>query len=86
MKIETARQIEEAAKVLDLDVKVRESYSGRGMMGRSTAGVIGSQTAILKAVAYAAFAAGRAGADDCDSLIDDLDLRWDSMGYDQIAY
>jgi hypothetical protein len=85
MKIETAKQIVEAAQVIGADVTLREGYSGRGMYGRTTAGIVGDRTSIIKATAYAAYATGAAGH-DVDGFIDDLDFSWDSMGRDEIAY
>lgn len=69
MKLEDAQAVADASGG---DVEVRERYSGRGMYGRETAGVVGPRRAILKA----AFAAD----------VDAGNFEWDSMGLDEIAY
>lgn len=85
MKLENAQRIAKAAEDNDLDVRLYESYSGRGMFGRQTAGLVGSQSDILKAVAMTAYNIGQEG-ESIDEFMSDLDLSWDSMGRDSIAY
>jgi hypothetical protein len=91
MKLEIAKAIAESAQQIDLDVRLRESYSGRCMYGTTTAGLVGSKTNIVKAIAYTAWRFGGEDLElpesmDIDDFLAELDLRWDSMGYDNIAY
>jgi hypothetical protein len=83
MKIETAKAIVEAAESIGSEASVYEDYSGRGMYGKTTAGVVlSSMTA-----AIAAAAAAVADADEPRDMADDLgNLSWDSMGRDIIIY
>ena len=92
MKLEIAKLIVESGEKLDLDLKLREGYSGRGMFGKTTAGIVGSKSAITKATAYAAY---RFGGEELPGLSDELEIEefldevtftWDSMGRDRIAY
>ena len=83
MKIETARLIEDAATELGLAVEVYEGYSGRGMYGRKTAGVVGRRQDIVRATVQAAIEAKRIYQ---TGFQEDLDWSWDSMGRDEIAY
>jgi hypothetical protein len=54
MKLEHAERIVRAAEDLGLEVELRQSYSGRGRSGRSTAGVVGSRSSIIQSIAAAA--------------------------------
>lgn len=73
MKLETAQAIVQAAQENELNVTLREHYSGRGMFGKSTAGVVGSRSDITAAIFHAS-------KDELPSI------RWDNMGLDMIAY
>jgi hypothetical protein len=88
MKIETAKAIVEAANVIGLEVQLREDYSGRGMYGSTTAGVIGDPGDITACAAYAAFVQGEEGKDvENEEMVEDLrSMRSDSMGRDMIYY
>lgn len=88
MKLETAQRIVEAAKDVGDDVALRENYSGRGMFGETTAGVVGRTTDILAAVANAAFLLGKRGEQaDVESFFHDVHrLSQDSMGRETIVY
>ncbi len=81
MKIENARRIVKAANELDLDVTLREDYSGRGMMGRSTAGVVGSMGDIVQSIALAA---NELGPELGPHFIEDMAIATDSMGRSSI--
>lgn len=91
MKLENAQRIVKAAEDMGLDVTLREGYSGRGMYGKTTAGVIGCHGDIIKSIAYAAAQLGSEAArfedDDSDAdFIEDMDLSMDNMGLDYIFY
>lgn len=73
MKLETAQAIVQAAQENELNVTLREHYSGRGMFGKSTAGVVGSREDITAAIFLAS-------KEELPSI------RWDNMGLDMIAY
>lgn len=63
MKLETAKRIVDIAEENGIELKLYENYSGRGMFGRTTTGIVGSQTAIIEAVGLAAWRLGNeAGA------------------------
>lgn len=86
MKNSTAQQILDAAEVLGLEFEQRTDYSGRGMYGSTTVGlIVDNQTDLLKAAAYAAFEIGRNGG-DVDEFIAELDFSYDSLGRSTIAY
>jgi hypothetical protein len=90
MQLQTAQLIAEAAAECGYEVTARPSYSGRGMYGQATAGVVGSQQEIVASVAVAAYRLGQgdnADASDGDNFLEDVArLRWDNMGRDAIAY
>lgn len=73
MKLELATAIVQAANANDLRVSLRESYSGRGMFGKTTAAVVGSREDITEAIFYAS-------KDELPSI------KWDNMGLDMVAY
>jgi hypothetical protein len=66
------------------DLEVRPGYSGRGMFGETTFGVVGSKREIEEAILETAYFAGQTGE---EAVMEDLTrLRWDNMGLDFIAY
>jgi hypothetical protein len=95
MKLEHAKAIVDAAFATgcgDDEISVREDYSGRGMSGKGTAGIVyGPVGVLLSAVVYLA-ATWAAADEDADServtaLTDDLrKCSTDSMGRDTIIY
>ncbi len=87
MKLLHAELIAEAADQLGLEVKVYADYSGRGMYGKTTAGLVGSLSDIVQAIACAAVALGENVNDadyDTDDFVDDLRLSMDCMGRSDI--
>lgn len=72
MTLEDAKKIVETAEQDDSGITLYENYSGRGMFGKKTAGVVGNRTEIEDA-------AEQAGVNV--SL-----FKWDNMGLDMIAY
>lgn len=87
MKTEHAKAIAEAATDIGLDVTHREGYSGRGMYGRTTDGVVGSQGDVIQAIAAVAHQMGQDG-EDGDEFVDAMGkLSFDNMGRsDLIVY
>lgn len=87
MNIDTAWLLDNAAAVLDIDLDIREDYSGRGMYGVTTVAVVLDRASDLAAIA---FEAGRATAHDRDEAaeaVHDLrNLRQDSMGHGVVVY
>lgn len=68
----------------DYDLELYEGYSGRGMYGETTTGVVcDNLTQILKAVIESAdiFV-----SDDGYPLYTNLNLRWDNLGRGYILY
>jgi hypothetical protein len=51
MELSFARDITRASMQTDLDIEVRDEYSGRGMYGRSTAAIVCSSWADFAAAA-----------------------------------
>ncbi len=87
MKLETAEAIKRAADVIGVEVKVHPDYSGRGMFGKSTVALSGDKSDLLKCTVYAAYLIGvDQNGDGIDEFMDDLNWRWDSLGYDAIGY
>ena len=90
MKLEFAKLIVKAGSDMGYDdecMSVREAYSGRGMYGRETAGVVfDSLGKLLAAVAHATECM-ITDEDDAGDLISDLEkCRTDNMGRDTILY
>ena len=84
-----AQKIVEAGAEAGLDLSLRENYSGRGMFGRTTCGVVGDLGEILQAIVAAAYEAGAEDANsggDSDFVRRCGRLSWDSMGRDAIVY
>jgi hypothetical protein len=93
MQLETAKIIAEVAEDAgNENVSLREDYSGRGMYGQTTAGlVVGSLGDLLPLVAAAAAQLerqqGEEGVMDIDTFIGSLErIRTDNMGRDLIVY
>lgn len=91
MKIEVAKAIVEAANECGYEMKLREDYSGRGMFGRTTTGIVyDSESDMLKSVALAAIRVkekeSEEGAMTAEEFIDELDFSRDNMGYSTIVY
>jgi hypothetical protein len=99
MKIETAKAIVAAAEEIGLDsVRLYEDYSGRGMYGRTTTGVVADSWGDL--IKCVALAAGHIAQDETDldtpneredgltldDFVQDLDLSSDQMGRGLIVY
>lgn len=89
MKAEVARQLYLAAQELEVSCEWRESYSGRGMYGKSTSGVVVEQvTDIAQIAAHAAYLLCEQGKmEEAEDLVDELDaLQVDNMGLQFIVY
>jgi hypothetical protein len=76
---------------VDDDVSVRESYTGRGMFGRSCPGLTGSMSGCMAVIAEVIKEAHTAGVDNDEVVFEEvvdtlLDFRRDSMGRDVILY
>ena len=72
MTLEDAQKIVDKAEEEGLDVTLYENYSGRGMFGATTSGVVGSTVDITEAATLAGLRART--------------FRWDNMALDMIAY
>ncbi len=84
MTQELAETIVQAIEAEGRNAKIRLNYSGRGMYGKETCGVIyeGTMGGILECIlANAGFFVNNA----CDSLFDEA-INHDSMGTDIIIY
>jgi len=86
-----AAKIAELAHNEGLDVKVYEDYSGRGMYGDTTTGLVGATGDIMVGLALYAFDLGEASDEESDesiqNLVDDLrNLCQDNMGRSLIFY
>lgn len=91
MKTEHAKAIADAAIDIGLDVTHREGYSGRGMYGRTTDGIVGNPGHIIQAIAAAAhkmgYDEGLSQESNGDEFVDAMGkLSFDNMGCDQIVY
>ncbi len=84
---ETAKASVDAAEEMGIEASLRETYSGRGMYGKSTvAVVIGGQSNLLQAVALAAVRLCQELDDNPDDFLEDLAFRYDNMGHDIVVY
>ena len=89
MKLASARHLKEAADSLEVDLEVREAYSGRRMYGKEVSGVVCRVTDLVYVVANAVQKLMENDSfRDADNLIADLrGLSIDSMGrFDSIIY
>jgi hypothetical protein len=93
MKIEVAKALANAAAEIGVDMDIREGYSGRGMYGKTTVGVICEDWPILlQCAALAGARVQEAEHEDEDStltldeFVDGLIISHDSMGHRLIAY
>jgi len=88
LNADTARRLVEAGETLGIYVEAHPGYSGRAMYGRTTDGVlVNSHSDLLKLAAHACFAlASKGNKDGAVEFIDNLDLRFDDMGAQVIAY
>ncbi len=90
MNAEVAKMLKTAADRLDIEVEVTTDYSGRGMYGKSTAGLVLDNPMDL--VAIAVEAANHLNDMDKATEADDLvgyfyvSLKWDNMGRSYIVY
>lgn len=88
MEIELAETIAEALDNAGIEAKVREEYSGRGMYGNSTAGVVfdGSLGDVLRAVINYAHEFCIEDEGWPEPKFDCNRIRTDSMGLGTIIY
>jgi len=89
MILEIATAISLAAADLGLEIEVREGYSGRGMYGATTTGLVyRSETDLLRAIALVAGTiAEEQGLDALDLFIEGLaELSTDDLGRQRIIY
>lgn len=73
MDIEDAKQIVKFLEEDDAEVSLREGYSGRGMYGKTTAGIV------VDTIGFVYYAMGRLG-------LEFVELREDNMGLSYIVY
>lgn len=87
MTLEVAQGIADAAADLGVDVRVNKGYSGRGMFGKKTTGLVyNNWRSLLQAVAEYSARAINEGT-NFDDLMDDLrDLSEDNLGREIIIY
>jgi hypothetical protein len=87
MQLKHAQRIVKAAENFGENLSLRDSYRGRGMTS-PTSGVVGSRSIIIKAVAAAAanLALLCDSEEEINEFVDDMDVSFDNMGLDYIAY
>ena len=78
MDVDVARKIVDFLSARGNEVRLREDYSGRGMYGERTVGIVVDGTYGVVMIGYAA---ARLGVDPAD-----LPGFQDSMGYDLVVY
>lgn len=90
MELATANKLEELIDNMGKEARVREEYSGRGMYGKTTSGIVVEDPMIIaQAMANFAMEADGLELDDEDhQFLNDITrgFRTDSMGYDTIVY
>lgn len=90
MDLEAARALKKAADELEVELEIREGYSGRGMYGKeTTAVVVGRVTDLISLATHAALSLEQGGhsfrADSLVGLLSELSV--DNMGRtDVIVY
>lgn len=86
MQHELAKLLAEVGEELGEEVRVYENYSGRGMLGSSTTGLVIPSTGMLAVLMYHGSRRIAEGIAD-GSLEPDLNpFRTDNLGYDAIIY
>lgn len=94
MDVKTARKIVQAGDDLGLELNIREEYSGRGMFGKKTAGVVfDSLNDLLQSVAHAAAETAiedfeeHDGDESMQDFMEGLEIKGqDNMGMSSIVY
>ena len=87
MRQELAEIIVEACKIQGIEADIHEDYSGRGMFGDTTTGVVsGGVAKVLSAVISNADMLVDHTYGDPEPLFSDLDIQTDSMGLGIIIY
>lgn len=89
MKYQAAKLIYKAAQENDYEVELIENYSGRGMFGKTTTGlVLADINVFIRVVAFASkmFVADNDYLFFEDFLNDFLPVKMDSLGNDFIFY
>ena len=92
MKLATAEKLRDLIDDMNIEdeVRVNEDYSGRGMYGKTTSGiVVNDPMSIIKVMAQYALDADGIELDDNDhEFLNDIKCGFstDSMGYDTIIY
>ncbi len=93
MKLEIAKAIIEAAQYLEIEgVGIHESYSGRGMYGKSTTAIsVDNKGDINRLIVYVGYKFGGGdikGLDDVEieDFVKEFDFRQDSYGHGIIVY
>ena len=87
MKEETAYAIQNAANEDGVELDLRDSYSGRGMYGKTTFAIVAdSHGKLFGAIAYAA-SEMEPGSDEASDFCDDCrGFRIDSLGRGIVVY
>jgi hypothetical protein len=86
MNIKIAQAILAASEERDLSLRLYENYSGRGMDGNTTAGIIGDRGEFLHAVAVAAAEMGCHRDPASNDFFSVQDIRTDNLGRSYIMY
>jgi hypothetical protein len=86
VKLKHAKLIVQAAADLGLDMTLAKSYSGRGMMGKTTTGIVGSLPDIIRSIADVAYNLGLDDVSGESYLADVGHLSIDEMGRQHIVY
>lgn len=86
MKLETAQLLSDKAQQIGVYAELRERYSGRGMSGRETAGVVVEDRDDIANLAIMVVADMEDGADKDNFIANIANRRWDNMGKGYICY
>lgn len=87
MKKTTADLLVSAAEDNDIDLEVYDNYSGRGMYGTKTCGVVGNLRDLIASVAIASREFKDEESYSHEDFVDDLqNMRTDNLGRDFIYY
>jgi len=87
MKREFVTKVVAAAEDLGVNLEHYKDYSGRGMYGSKTDGIVGNMSDLILCVGHAAFKAGADGDEEFEEGLSDLqNLRMDNMACDMIIY
>lgn len=91
MKLEHAKLIVAVAEGFGYDIRLYENYSGRGMFGKTTSGVVGALPEIVSCIAAVGVdlgsllnAQGKSEGIFPEDFVTDMNISLDDMGRNEV--